>query len=722
MVKILKTSEKIMKILKYLLYISLFFVVSMSNAQKWGKYTFYSVQNTNNAFLIDTNNAVFKTWTFSNAPTGYSSYLLPGGDMFRSVRISTSFQGGGQTGKIQKVKYDGTVVWDFTYSTSTYALHHDFCPLPNGNVLLISYESKTATEASNAGATNGIIMWPEKIVEVKPTGATTGEVVWEWHVWDHLVQNVNAAKANYKTSIVDNPQLLNINYKTTKDWMHMNGIDYNPMLDQIVVSSHNLNEWYIIDHSTTTQEAAGHTGGNAGKGGDFLYRWGNPAAYGATGTAILNVTHDAHWIPESSPNAGRIVGYNNKGVSASKSSVDQIMPPRVDYNYTRVGTNAYLPSTYLERHACNGYSSNMSNSLQLPNGNTFVCMATSGYMYEVNPAGNIIWSKTATGTVAQAQRISECFLNYPAPAIPVITADATTLTSTPATTYQWYRNGNLIQGANAQTYIPMDSGIYLVRITDSIGCVFQYSKGIKFKPSATSFLVSINASKTNTCSGDSVFLNSVVLNPSDTTVYTWTSNPIGFTASTSAINVNPLVTTTYILNVNDSSRTVIDSITITVNPIPSKPIITLLNDSVLTAPNADSYQWFLNDLPIVNANAKTYEPTSSGLYKVQISQSGCISDLSDAYNFTVVIAGLTKVQQDKLMQVYPNPSTGIFSIKGDVLHHQSYTIQVLDAYGKLISELQNPTQVNLSTEANGLYVLVLKMDDGSSVRKMILKN
>lgn len=62
----------------------------------------------------------------------------------------------------------------------------------------------------------------------------------------------------------------------------MNGIDYNPVLDQIALSTHNLNEWYIIDHSTTTAEAATSSGGNSGKGGDLLYRWGNPAAYQAT--------------------------------------------------------------------------------------------------------------------------------------------------------------------------------------------------------------------------------------------------------------------------------------------------------------------------------------------------------------------------------------------------------------------------------------------------------
>lgn len=388
------------------------FLISATNAQQWGDYTFYSVQNKSTAFLIDNSKSVYHSWSFTSGKTGYSSYLLEGGTVLRTIaRNGNQLNGAAMCGEVQKVDWNNNIVWDFVYSSSTYCTHHDICPMPNGNVLLIAYDVKTATEAAAAGCSKSLTVWAEKIVEVQPTGATTGTIVWEWHVWDHLSQSYSSAKNNYVASIVEHPELLNINYSTQQDWMHANGIDYNATLDQIVFSSHNLNELYVIDHSTTTAEAATHTGGKSGKGGDFLYRWGNPAAYGASGTKIFNIVHDAHWVDEDCPKAGYIAAFNNNGISANKSCVDLIAPPYDGYNYTITPGLAFTPATYTWRHTCNGHSTDMSNSQQLPNGNSLVCIAQSGYIYEIDSLGNSLWNITISGTVPKAFRYSAAYVN-----------------------------------------------------------------------------------------------------------------------------------------------------------------------------------------------------------------------------------------------------------------------------------------------------------------------
>ena len=70
------------------------------------------------------------------------------------------------------------------------------------------------------------------------------------HLWDHLVQDIDSELDDFGI-ISENPHRLNINVGDhfSSDWLHTNSIDYHPTSDQIIFSSRNLNEIYIIDHS-----------------------------------------------------------------------------------------------------------------------------------------------------------------------------------------------------------------------------------------------------------------------------------------------------------------------------------------------------------------------------------------------------------------------------------------------------------------------------------------
>jgi hypothetical protein len=700
-------AKKTSRIFTFCYLLAFIFIPYFIKAQQWGDYTLYSVMNSTSTYLLDTNGNTFKTWSHaSTAKSSYSCYLMPGGYLWRSVaRTGNSFTGGPISGQVQKVAWDGTVLWDFVYSTSDYCSHHDICPLPNGNILLIAYERKSSADVKAAGGTFSGEMWSEKVVEIKPTGATTGDVVWEWKVWDHIVQDKDATKPNYQASIVNHPELLNVNYKATKDWIHMNGIDYNPILDQIAVSSHNLNEWYLIDHSTSTTEAASHSGGNSGKGGDFLYRWGNPAAYNASGTQVLKVTHDAHWIPEGTPNAGRLVGFNNQGVSTSKSSVDQIVTPVNGYNYDITIGSAYEPSAYT-RHACNGYTSNAGSSEQLPNGNMMVCIALSGYIYEIDPAGNSIWSKTVTGASQQAHRYEKCFTDNEPPAIPTITNNSNILTASAATTYQWYLNGQKINGANSQTYMAKTDGIYVVRITDNNGCVFRYSIGYKVKTSTT-FNVSLPNNSMAICAGQTAQINPSTNNEVGNTSFLWTSTPAGFTSISKNISVSPNVNTTYKLVATNNGVKDSASVLVSINPKPLKPIITQ-NGGTLKSSNGVSYKWFEDTVLISNATGTNYSPTKSGQYRVKITDiHGCQSDFSDAFNFT--LGSIIPNDIYPRFLIYPNPSQGNLTIlnKDHVKYNQ---LQLYDIHGHLVLKSHSLENIDIQHLDNGLYLLKILSD------------
>ncbi|NJD10564.1 MAG: arylsulfotransferase (ASST), partial [Gemmatimonadetes bacterium] len=220
---------------------------------------------------------------------------------------------------------------------------------------------------------------------------------------DHLVQNSDPAKPHYGVPS-QHPELvapaLSDNGKVPAFWNHMNSVAYNAALDQVVMSVRGNSELWVIDHSTTTAQAAGHTGGRSGKGGDLLYRWGNPATYGigSTGAQMLYQQHDVQWIDAGSPGEGHFLVFNNglNRPGGASSSVDEITPPvNADGSYTRTAGAAFGPTqltwTYGGTFGKEYYAEAISGAQRLPNGNTLICYGTHGVLVEVTPAGEAVW-------------------------------------------------------------------------------------------------------------------------------------------------------------------------------------------------------------------------------------------------------------------------------------------------------------------------------------------
>lgn len=366
----------------------------------------YSPMWTTTTYLRYADGSLNKSWSSSYFP-GATVWWPGDGSILRTIRVGAGSGTGGAGGGVQKVLWDGTVAWDFRYNTDGKLTHHDIKSLSNGNVLLIAWETKTRAAAIAAGRNPNYVSsaWgfmPDHIIEVQPTGPTSGEIVWEWHVWDHLIQDFDASKDNYGV-VEDHPELVDVNYVTSTqpDWMHTNSIDYNEQFDQIMISVHNFNEIWIIDHSTTTQEAAGHSGGNSGKGGDLLYRWGNPAAYrrGTTNDKKFYLQHDTSWIKPGCPGEGNILVFNNGATRpvSHYSTIDEITPPvNEDGEYYLEAGSSYGPSTqtwvYTANPPTSFYASHLSGAWRLSNGNTLITNGESGKIFEVTPEGSTVWT------------------------------------------------------------------------------------------------------------------------------------------------------------------------------------------------------------------------------------------------------------------------------------------------------------------------------------------
>ena len=375
-------------------------------------YTLYAPEYTKNTYLIDNDGNTVHMWE-GDYIQGMGTYLLENGNLIRTdlSKSNPTFPLailGGQTGHVGIYTPSGENIWDFTYSTDQHILHHDIEPLPNGNFLLLSWTYKTGEQAINAGRNPSITsnkLFIDYIIEVKPNGQNDADIVWEWHLWDHIIQDYDSSKANYG-NVKNHPELIDINYRDEyadfADFTHINSIDYHEEYDQILLSVRNFNEIWIIDHSTTTQQAAGHSGGRYGKGGDILYRWGNPQTYraGEQQDQQFYHQHDATWIPEGYPGEGNILVFNNLNPSDNNhySTVEEITPP-VDDNgrYYKFGAS-YGPSEptwqYASENLFDFQSNHLSSAQRLPNGNTLLCEGAKGKFSEVTSTGDIVWTYT----------------------------------------------------------------------------------------------------------------------------------------------------------------------------------------------------------------------------------------------------------------------------------------------------------------------------------------
>jgi len=390
-------------------------------------YTLFAPLGSTTTYLINNCGEKVHSWT-SNYKPGQSVYLLENGMLLRTGNTNNSIFGttGGVGGIIEMIDWNNTVVWSYPISTTTECQHHDIQYLPNGNILAVVWELKTSAEATAAGRTTlGTTLWSDKIVEIKPDLVNGGgSVVWEWKAWDHLVQDENASKSNYGV-VANSAQLIDLNYylgaATGSDWLHGNSVDYNAKLDQIVISCHNFSEIWIIDHSTTMSEAASHAGGTQGKGGDLLYRWGNPIAYnqGTTGDQKLFLQHNANWIDDSYKDGGMIMVFNNQAGGTSYSTVNVIETPvNTNGSYNKANTT-FAPTdfqwTYKAATASDFYANNISGATRLSNGNTLICSGTNGTFFEVDYSGNTVWKYVnpvkATGVMTQGTAVSSnlCF-------------------------------------------------------------------------------------------------------------------------------------------------------------------------------------------------------------------------------------------------------------------------------------------------------------------------
>ena len=387
-------------------------------------------------YLIDMQGNLVNLW-----PIGTNPRFLENGHLLDRARDEQ-----GRLRGMQEQDWEGTPVWSFYETRENYVPHHDFVRIYNKKLgayttLYIANKRISNEEALAAGANpengpyDGSSM--DAVVEID----MSGNVVWEWWFFDHMVQDIDPTKPNYVgegRSISDYPNRLNLNLPGRPlrwDWLHCNSLDYNPQLDQIVINSV-FGEFYVIDHGATfiPDDPAGSIAAAAGPAGDFLYRFGDPAKYdqgdpphiledwsqSSAGNKQIGGSHDIQWIRPGLQGEGNFLVFNNGQLLFERLAQSSILEINPYLNASGIDTGTYVnppQSGYHEwppeeerttqtqvkllsnqvvwiyaSRSNQSFASHIGSGCQrLPNGNTLICAMTEGHIFEITSEGKPVW-------------------------------------------------------------------------------------------------------------------------------------------------------------------------------------------------------------------------------------------------------------------------------------------------------------------------------------------
>jgi hypothetical protein len=332
-----------------------------------------------------------------NTELGYTRPLA-NGNLLARVQPARSLSGAtGANAEVMdpdsviEMTQDGRVVWKYTDRART--LHNDEERMSNGNTLFVCSKDLEVPAISRR------LLTDDCIIEVDPSG----KIVWEWQTSDHF------AEFDFPKDVKDEIMAGGGGPAPAKgfDWAHMNAASPIP-------------------------ESAGHT--------DPRFKPGNIiASYRHLNTIVVvdrdskqivwkavNLTigqHNPHMLPAGLPGTGHILVFDN-GINAANNNPrkkDGRPNSRVlEINPLDMSIAWEYDAEKSNRPIWSFFSHYISSAQRQPNGNTLICEGANGRIFEVTPAGEIVWEyvnpfpnltgKIPNSTIYRAAKVAENWL------------------------------------------------------------------------------------------------------------------------------------------------------------------------------------------------------------------------------------------------------------------------------------------------------------------------
>ena len=293
-------------------------------------------------YLIDMTGEIVHRWPTQTALQSFCR-LLPNGNLLYPTNDRSDLASAG----IREIDPQGNVIWFYPCRAD-----HDFQILANGNLLI-----HAITERAWPGLAAGMTRHPYMLETTR-----AGELVWEWKGEEHLEDLRRVLPTSSWDFLMDRAL-----GKFAFDWAHNNTLQIIPTnrtYDQelaagvtaprfkpgnIVFSYRSVDVIGVIDRDS----------------GDIVWAWG---------PGVIDGQHKPHMLPN-----GRILIYDN-GTLRGYSRVIEVDPlsETIEWEYTADPKESFL-------------SRFISGAQRLSNGNTLICEGAKGRLFEVTPAGEIVW-------------------------------------------------------------------------------------------------------------------------------------------------------------------------------------------------------------------------------------------------------------------------------------------------------------------------------------------
>lgn len=173
------------------------------------------------------------------------------------------------------------------------------------------------------------------------------------------------------------------------------------------------------------------------------------------------------------------------------------------------------------------------------------------------------------------------------------------------------------------------------------------------------------------------------------------------------------------VTISDPARSCVENLEVPIlllDPAPTPTIIQ--NANTLISSEAETYQWFFNEEAIEGATNRALAAIDPGEYMVRITDANTCEAFSEVFEFIPLNA-----LYESNLQVYPNPGSSYFIIKG-LDSKITFPMRLISISGVVAWEgacLSENCEINLENLNSGLYYLQVNTDQGLVNRKVMIQ-